>query len=175
MFSYGNLKDSTDKEFDITSMNLNLGLNYKLDLIYAMYLKARIDGFYFLNEVKNVSIANKLKPNNIGFGASVAYGKEWDFRDYGLLGLEVGVDYKGLYATEITTSNGGDSANINEKFHKGLYHLLYVDLGLNYDKYFSTKVGLWGLNTGLGIKANATANTLAKGKITLNNTRNVNM
>ena len=178
VFSYGSLKDSADKEFDITSMNINLGLNYKLDLIYAMYLKARIDGFYFLNEVQNtMSAGGKIKPNTIGFGASVSYGKEWDFNNYGLLGLEVALDYKGLYASETTINVfKGSTASYSDIYQSALYNMLYVDLGLNYDKYFSSKVGLWGLNTKLGVKANATANKLATSKISaLNNTRNLNM
>ncbi|MGX2983830.1 hypothetical protein, partial [Helicobacter sp. 23-1045] len=60
VFSYANLNDKDDSVFNIKSMNLNLGLNYKLDLIYSMYLKARIDGFYFLNEVKSISIRDKI-------------------------------------------------------------------------------------------------------------------
>ena len=176
IFSYGSLNDKDDSVFNIKSMNINLGLNYKLDLIYAMYLKARIDGFYFLNEVQSTMSAGKtLKPNNIGFGASVAYGKEWDFRDYGLLGLEVALDYKGLYANETTINVfGGSTASYDDIYKSTLYNMLYVDLGLSYDKYFSTSVGLWGLNTGLGVKANATANKLATSKI-LNGNRNLNM
>ena len=177
MFSYGNLNDKDDLAFNIKSMNLNVGLNYKLDLIYSMYLKVRIDGYYFLNEVQNTMTSGKtIKPNSIGFGASVSYGKEWDFMDYGLLGFEVGVDYKGLYASETTLKDG---YGYSDTYKSALYNMLYVDLGLNYDKYFSSKVGLWGLNTGLGVKANATANKLAKGKVTLkniqNNIRNIDM
>ena len=176
IFSYGSLNDKDDSVFNIKSMNLNLGLNYKLDLIYAMYLKARIDGFYFMNEVQNtMSAGGKIKPNAIGFGASVSYGKEWDFRDYGLLGLEVALDYKGLYASETTINVfRGSTASYSDIYKSALYNMLYVDLGLNYDKYFSTSVGLWGLNTGLGVKANATANKLATSKI-LNGNRNLNM
>ena len=179
VFSYASLNDKDDLAFNIKSMNLNLGLNYKLDLIYAMYVKARIDGYYFLNEVKNISLINSLintiKPNAFGFGASISYGKEWDFRDYGLLGLEVGLDYKGLYTNDITTSNNADKS-INETYNKALYNMFYVDLGLNYDKYFKSSVGLWGIDSGVGLKANVSANALSKSNITLNNNaRNINM
>ena len=173
IFSYASLKDSNDTIFNITTMNLNMGANYKLDLIWDMYVKARIDGYYFLNEVQStMTKGDKIKPNSFGFGVSVSYGKEWDFRNDGLLGLEVGIDYKGLYADEITIN----ALNYDDIYKSALYNMLYVDLGLNYDKYFNTNAGLWGLNTRLGVKANATANKLAKSKIAaFNNTRNVNM
>ena len=35
VFSYASLKDSNDSIFNITTMNLNMGANYKLDLIWA--------------------------------------------------------------------------------------------------------------------------------------------
>ena len=173
IFSYASLKDSNDSIFNITTMNLNMGANYKLDLIWDMYVKARIDGYYFLNEVQStMTKGDKIKPNSFGFGVSVSYGKEWDFRNDGLLGLEVGIDYKGLYADEITIN----ALNYDDIYKSALYNMLYLDLGLNYDKYFNTNAGLWGLNTRLGVKANATANKLAKSKIAaFNNTRNVNM
>ncbi|MGX2983262.1 hypothetical protein, partial [Helicobacter sp. 23-1045] len=60
VFSYASLNDKDDSAFNIKSMNLNLGLNYKLDLIYAMYIKARIDGYYFMNEVKSISIRDSI-------------------------------------------------------------------------------------------------------------------
>ena len=173
IFSYASLKDSNDSIFNITTMNLNMGANYKLDLIWDMYVKARIDGYYFLNEVQStMTKGDKIKPNSFGFGVSVSYGKEWDFRNDGLLGLEVGIDYKGLYADEITIN----ALNYDDIYKSALYNMLYLDLGLNYDKYFNTNAGLWGLNTRLGVKANATANKLAKSKIAaFNGIRNVNM
>lgn len=175
-FSYGSLNDKSDKIFNITSSNMMVGLNYKFNMIWSMYLKARIDAFYFLNQVQSIAVTSGrvIKPNNLGFGASVAYGKEWDFGNGGILGLEVALDYKGLMSPNILTQNGGD-ANINESFSKAFYNMLYVDLGLNYDKYFESSVGKWGLDAGLGIKANATANALAKSNIRLNNIRDINM
>ena len=175
IFSYASLKDSNDSIFNITTMNLNMGANYKLDLIWDMYVKARIDGYYFLNEVKSKSIKGSIKPNTIGFGASVSYGKDFNFGNGEILGISGGIDYKGLYADDWTMSNMADSS-VYEKYNKQLYNLLYVDLSVDYSKYFSTSIGLWGLNTRLGVKANATANKLAKSKIAaFNNTRNVNM
>ncbi len=175
-FSYGSLSDKNDKIFNITSSNMMVGLNYKFNMIWSMYLKARIDAFYFLNQVQSIAVTSGrvIKPNNIGFGASVAYGKEWDFGSGGVLGVEVALDYKGLMSPNILTQNGGD-ANINESFNKAFYNMLYVDLGLNYDKYFETSVGKWGLDAGLGAKINATANALAKSNIRLNNIRDINM
>ena len=175
-FSYGSLSDKNDKIFNITSSNMMVGLNYKFSMIWSMYLKARIDAFYFLNQVQSIAVTSGrvIKPNNLGFGASVAYGKEWDFGNGGILGLEVALDYKGLMSPNVIAQNGGD-ANINESFSKAFYNMLYVDLGLNYDKYFESSVGKWGLDAGFGIKTNATANALVKSNIRLNNIRDINM
>ena len=71
IFSYGSLGDSKDKDLSIKSLNLNLGINYKLDLIYDMYLKARGDFYYFSNALDSATIKN-IKPNNLGFGLSVS-------------------------------------------------------------------------------------------------------
>ena len=174
IFSYASLKDSNDTIFNITTMNLNMGANYKLDLIWDMYVKARIDGYYFLNEVKSKSIKGSIKPNTIGFGASVSYGKDFNFGNGEILGISGGVDYKGLYADDWTMSNMADSS-VYEKYNKQLYNLLYVDLSVDYSKYFSTSIGLWGLNTRLGIKGNITNNALAKSKVLLSNGRSVDM
>ena len=61
MMSYGSLGDSKDKDFNITNLNLNVGLNYKFDMIWDMYLKARGDFFYFLNQVKTLTIFEAIK------------------------------------------------------------------------------------------------------------------
>ena len=168
IFSYGSLGNKKDKDLSIKSLNLNLGINYKLDLIYDMYLKARGDFFYFLNQVQNLSMPKALKPNNLGFGVSVAYGKEWDFRDGGMLGIEVALDYKALQVNNIKINNNANKT-ISETYQKKLYNLIYVDLGLIYAKYFNTHIGLWGINTTLGIKGNITANKLSTSNIHINN------
>ena len=160
MMSYGTFGDSKDKDFNITNLNLNIGLNYKFDMIWDMYLKARGDFFYFLNQVKTLTMFEAIKPNNLGFGVSVAYGKEWDFRQGGVLGVEGGIDYKALQSSTISLQNNA-TKTISETYQKALYNLIYVDLGLNYNKYF----GNFGLNTTLGIKGNITANKLATSKI----------
>lgn len=172
-FSYGTLSDKNDKDFNITNMNLMLGINYKLDLIWDMYLKARGDFFYFLNQMQSFTMAKKIKPNNMGFGVSVAYGKDFNLKNYGILGLELGIDYKALNAGALTMRNNGDE-NINETYKKQLYNLIYVDLGVNYGKYFSTSAGIWGLNAGLGIRGNV-ANNLAKSQVIINNNISTNM
>ena len=164
MMSYGSLSDSKDKDFMIKTLNLNLGLNYKLDLVWDMYLKARGDFYYLLNQVKTLTMFEAIKPNNLGFGASVAYGKDFDFKSGGILGIEVGLDYKALQSSTISLHD-----NV---YQKSLYHLFYADLGVNYSKYF----GNFGLNAGLGIKGNITANKLAKSQIRINNlNRSVDM
>ena len=164
IMSYGSLSDSKDKDLSIKSLNLNVGLNYKLDLIYDMYLKARGDFYYFLNQAKTLMMFEAIKPNNLGFGASVAYGKDFDFKSGGVLGIEAGIDYKALQSSTISLHD-----NI---YQKQLYHLIYADLGVSYSKYF----GNFGVNAGLGIKGNITANKLATSKIHISNlNRNVDM
>ena len=164
MMSYGSLGDSKDKDFNITNLNLNVGLNYKFDMIWDMYLKARGDFFYFLNQVKTLTMPNAIKPNNLGFGVSVAYGKDFNFGNGGVLGAELGIDYKALQSSTISLQNSADRS-VSETYQKSLYNLIYVDLGLNYAKYFNSSVGLWGLNANMGIKGNVTANKLAKSQI----------
>ena len=164
MMSYGSLGDSKDKDFNITNLNLNIGLNYKFDMIWDMYLKARGDFFYFLNQVKTLTMPNAIKPNTLGFGVSVAYGKDFNFGSGGMLGVELGIDYKALQSSTISLQNSADRS-VSETYQKSLYNLIYVDLGLNYAKYFSTNAGIWGLNAGLGIKGNVSANKLAKSQI----------
>ena len=164
MMSYGSLGDKQDKDFMIKTLNLNVGINYKLDLVYDMYLKARGDFFYFLNQAKTLTMFEAIKPNNLGFGASVVFGKDFDFKSGGVLGIEAGLDYKALQSSTISLHD-----NV---YQKQLYHLIYADLGVNYNKYF----GNFGLNAGLGIKGNITANKLAKSQIHINNlNRSVDM
>lgn len=153
-FSYGSLSDKNDKDFKIASANLMLGLNYRLDLIYDMFLKARGDFYYFINEVGSSNIA-KTKPNNTGFGLSVGYGKDFYFDKWGVLGLELGLDYKMLNTSDINVKYALDNSTA-ESYNIAFYNLLYLDLGLNYYKYFSTDLGLWGFDSGIGIRGNLT-------------------
>ena len=160
IFSYGSLGDSKDKDLSVKSLNLNVGLNYKFDMIWDMYIKARGDFFYFLNQVKTLTMFEAIKPNNLGFGVSVAYGKDFDFGKGGVLGIEAGLDYKALQSNTISLQNSADKS-VSETYQKSLYNLIYVDLGMSYSKYF----GNFGLNATLGIKGNITANKLAKSQI----------
>ena len=164
-FGYGSLSDKDDKDFSIKNANLMLGLNYRLDLVWDMYIKARGDLFAFFNEVSSNSVA-KIKPNNVGFGISASYGKDFNFRQWGVLGVELGVDYKMLNSTAISVKSALDNSAMQD-YAKSLYNLIYLDLGAHYDKYFSTKWGLWGLNAGLGIRGNL-APKLAKSTIIAN-------
>lgn len=165
-FSYGSLGDKNDSAFSIKSANLALGLNYKFDFIWDMFLKARGDFFYLLNEISSSSIA-KTKPNNMGFGASVALGKDFDFKNAGVFGAEVGIDYKALSANALSVKSALDNANLQD-YSKALYNLIYLDLGANYYKYFSSNVGLWGLSVGAGFRANL-APKLATSKVIVGN------
>lgn len=159
-FSYGSLGDLFDKSLSIKSMDFMVGLHYKLDLIYSMFFKARGDVFYFLNTLDSTTLSN-IKPNNLGFGANVAFGKDFDFKEGGILGIELGLDYKGLNTNKISVYS-------TQTYQKALYHLLYVDFGVNYAKYF----GGFGVNLGAGFKTNL-APKLAKSKL-LFNSHNLN-
>ena len=155
VFDYAKLSDKNDSSFSATNTNLMVGLNYRLDLIYEMYLKARGDFYYFMNNA-NSNATGKASPNNLGGGVNVAFGKDFvDWKQAGVLGIELGLDYKALQTSKSTTEAifGGSNDGI---YDKALYHILYADLGLNYYKYFSTNVGLWGLDAGLGARANLT-------------------
>lgn len=166
-FSYGSLKDKNDKLFSVNNMNIMAGLNYRLDLIWDMYFKARGDFFYFINEVSSEQVA-KTKADNVGFGAAVSYGKDFNFGNAGILGVELGIDYKGLFAKDLNIKSAFDNTNM-QNYDKARYHLIYADLGLNYGKYF----GAVGLNIGAGIRGNL-ASQLAKSKLIVSeNTLNV--
>ncbi len=166
-FSYGSLGDKNDKAFSIKSANLMLGLNYKLDLVYDMFIKARGDFFYFANEVSSEQVA-KIKPNDLGFGVSVAFGKDFDLGDAGILGAELGIDYKGLSTNSVSVKSALDNSTMQD-YDKSLYNLIYADLGVSYRKYF----GFFGLNLGAGIRANL-AHKLATSKVVVsNNTINI--
>ena len=166
-FSYGSLGDKNDKAFSIKSVNLMLGLNYKLDLVYDMFIKARGDFFYFANEVSSEQVA-KIKPNDLGFGISVAFGKDFDLGDAGILGAEIGIDYKGLSTNSVSVKSALDNSAM-QNYDKSLYNLIYADLGVNYRKYW----GYFGLNLGAGIRGNL-AHKLATSKVVVsNNTINI--
>lgn len=161
-FSYGNLSDKNDKDFHIKSMNLMAGLNYKLYMIWDMYIKARGDFFYFLNEISSLQLA-KVKPDNIGFGANVAFGKDFDMGNAGVLGAEIGMDYKGLSAGSTSAKSTLDNSTMQD-YNATTYHLAYVDFGLRYDKYFPNVK----LNVGAGVRKNLFPK-FAKGKVIVAN------
>lgn len=166
-FSYGSLSDKNDKLFSVNNINIMVGLNYRLDLIWDMYFKARGDFFYFINEVSSEQVA-KTKADNVGFGAVVSYGKDFSFGNAGILGVELGIDYKVLLAKDLNIKSAFDNTNM-QNYDKARYHLIYADLGLNYGKYFGTV----GLNVGAGIRGNL-ASQLAKSKLIVSeNTLNV--
>ena len=151
--SYGVLSDKNDKDFKSTNLNFMLGLNYRLDLAYAMYLKARGDFYYFLNSTDSSEMV-QTKPNNFGGGVSVAFSKDFDFKQGGVLGIEIGIDYKAFHTGEVSANDIW--GNVSDEYKSALYHLLYADLGLNYYKYFSVDFGLLGFDAGLGIRGNLT-------------------
>ena len=148
-FSYGTLGDKNDSVFSAKSINFMLGLNYKLDLIYDMFVKARGDFFYFTNEISTAQVAH-TKPNDLGFGFGAAFGKDFDLATNGVFGLELGFDYKGLNTNAISIKSALDNSPMQD-YEKSLYHLIYVDLGLKYTKFWANN---FGLNIGAGIRGN---------------------
>lgn len=170
--SNGKLQDRNIDSLNIISLNLMGGLNYKLDLIYDMYIKMRGDVFYLINIInKNMqTIYNQqttsIKSNNLGFGASVAYGKDFDFKVGGVLGLEIGIDYKGLNNGAFSIKSIVDDSDSDESYKKSLYSMIYADLGISYYKYFDSG---FGFSVGGGFRANL-APKLAKGKLAINGT-----
>lgn len=167
-FGYGEYKNKSDdshfKDFYIKNMNFMGGFHYKRDLLYGVFVKARLDGFYFMNEFGKVPYYYELgaKPNAFGAGGSVYLGQSFNFRQLGVLSLEAGLDYKALgQMKELKIIDEFQSKN--ESYEANLYHLLYGDLALAYRKQLS-----YGLrfNAKLGVRANALKN-LAKGKLVI--------
>ena len=172
-FSYGQLKgnridDNLDKNFNIISNSLMLGVHYKLDLIYDMFFKMRGDFFYFLNQVSSMKIA-KHKPNSLGLGLGVAYGKDFDLDKGGVISIEIGADYKMLMTNAINVINATSNAN-EETYYKANYNMIYADLGVDYNKYFAIPNNNLsvGLNIGGGIRYNV-ATKLATATLSLLN------
>ena len=161
-FSYDKYTDSSKdrhfKDFYIESFNFNAGLNYKLNLPLLMYIKARVDAFYFMNEFGGVPYYYNLgaNPNTLGFGGSVYYGKDFDFGSGGVVSLEAGVDYKGLrLLKELKIIDEFQGKNDTHKAN--IYHIPYLELSLGYEKYFS--FGL-GVNATIGVRGNPAFNAL---------------
>ncbi|MGX3011363.1 hypothetical protein ACWIUD_07370 [Helicobacter sp. 23-1044] len=153
--SYGALGDTN--ALQIKSMNFNGALHYKLDLPYATHFRVRGDFFYFLNELQTMFF--DAKPNNFGFGASASYGKDFDFGNAGILRVEGGLEYKGLYVRAISLG-GGD-------YSDSLQNMLFADVSVDYGKYFHTSSGVWGVNAMAGVKGNALF-ALKNGSVVLN-------
>ncbi|MGX2983838.1 hypothetical protein, partial [Helicobacter sp. 23-1045] len=149
--TYGTLSDKHDKDLQVKNLNLLGGLHYKIDLPFALFLKAHGDFYYFSNDLKTQFLAD-LKPQNLGFGANLTFGKTFDFRVGGALSLEAGFDYKALKSQQIKA----DSAI----YQNALFNLIYGDLGVSYANYFSG----FGINFGAGAKFNL-APKLAKSKV----------
>ena len=139
-FSYGNLSGSKDVlQTDISSLTILLGLHYKLDITYGLYLKVFGDAFYLLN--KALLNEQKQSLDSIGFGGSVYLVKVFDFDNVGNLNLELGLNTTGLQNNEINF--------INETYAKNFIMLVYGDVYLEYNKMFASG---FGINTGIGTK-----------------------
>ncbi|MGX3010415.1 hypothetical protein ACWIUD_02465, partial [Helicobacter sp. 23-1044] len=149
--TYGTLRDKHDKDLAVKNLNLFGGLHYKIDLPFALFLKARWDFYHFSNDLKT-QFLDSVKPQNLGFGANLTFGKTFDFRTGGALSIEAGFDYKALKSQQIKA----DSAI----YQNALFNLIYGDLGISYANYF----GGFGVNFGVGAKFNL-APKLAKSKV----------
>lgn len=155
-FSYGGVSGSKNSTTTtINTMSTMLGLHYKLDLVYDMYIKAIGNFFYFLNDISYAYAANtdKRKPNALGFSGNLYYGKDFNLASYGVFGLEAGVNYQGIQSDNINFEN--------ETYKSNLINLIYLDIGTNYSKIFSND---FGFNLNLGVKALMTE---AKSKVTI--------
>ncbi|RAX54299.1 hypothetical protein CCY99_04620 [Helicobacter sp. 16-1353] len=156
-FNYGGISGENNlTKTDIKTMGLLLGLHYKLDLVYDMYIKAIGNAFYFLNNIDyqtGLATSSKQSPNDLAFSGSLYYGKDFDFSTFGKLGLEAGVNYQGIQS---------DKIDFNEESYKSkLINLIYIDVGSNYTKVFDSG---FGFNLNLGIK---TLINEAKAKMTI--------
>lgn len=121
-FSYGMLRAS---EIELSNLGFDLGLHYKLDFIYDFYLKARLDGFIFSNEINLGGL--KQSPKSQGFGAFVGFGKDFKTQ-IGEFGLEVGAHYNALFNGAFNI--GGEAAN------RGVLNIGYGNIELGYMNSF---------------------------------------
>lgn len=156
-------KSANFEDFYIKNMNFMLGGHYKLDLPYLSYVKARLDGFYFMNEFDKIPYywnLGKFKPNNLAAGASVFYGKGLNLGYLGLFSLEGGADYKAFKQLK-TLKIVNELQEKDEEYEASLYHLLYAELALKYHKRFNNTLAL---NLKAGGRLNALKNA-AKGKM----------
>ncbi|RAX55142.1 hypothetical protein CCY99_00130 [Helicobacter sp. 16-1353] len=143
-FSYGNLKGSnTNESIESTNLNALLGLHYKLDLVYRMYVKALIDAVFINNNANYVisNTANKADSNSLGYNLNIAFGKDFDFESAGIFGAEIGLNSLGLNSSDIIIGS--------QTFKAQFTNLIYVDLGVNYDIKFGLGIGL---DSTLGLK-----------------------
>ncbi len=132
-FSYGEISGTKDVTTAIiNTMSVVLGLHYRLDLGYGIYIKTLGDIFYFLN---NVSLnQDKQKPNAFGYSGSIYIGKDFNFDNAGKLSIDIGGIYQGIQNNEINFTN--------ETYTKNLINLIYSDLYINYNKNFNSGFGL---------------------------------
>ncbi|RAX54695.1 hypothetical protein CCY99_02730 [Helicobacter sp. 16-1353] len=143
-FSYGNLKGSnTNESIESTNLNALLGLHYKLDLVYKMYVKALIDAVFINNNANYVisNNVNKADSNSLGYNLNIAFGKDFDFESAGIFGVELGLNSLGL--------NSSDTIIGSQTFKAQFTNLIYADLGINYNINFDNGIGL---DSTLGIK-----------------------
>ncbi len=179
-FDYGNFNGDNATFFDIDSISALLGLHYRYDFSNDIYIKARGDvyySYYSINAMYAESIYNidnfdtsKQHPETIGFNVGIVAGKQWDIADndstfFGIVNLEGGINYVGLYNTKFAfNGNYDDNIQYTESHRDSFFNLLYCNLDTTYEMIEDH----WSLNMGLGVKALVTP--LPKAKITARST-----
>ncbi|RDU63972.1 hypothetical protein [Helicobacter sp. MIT 14-3879] len=144
-FSYGELKENIWNT-NLTNMTINAGLHYKLNLIFNMYVKLKGDIFYFIDNIKYIE--SKINKNNLGFALSSTFGKNFNLNNFGIIGLELGINYQGLNSSSIRLDT--------ESYSNSFLNLAYADFSLNYSKVFSN---FWLIDALLGVKTLTTKPT----------------
>lgn len=171
--SMGEYNDQNNDTLTLKNTNLTLGAHYKRDLrgvfkqkfLKDLYLTARVDGFYFLNQINSYFVS--MKPNNYAIALGADLNKdfklkfdEWNLGDVGVL---AGLDVRLFQQNEISVDNALAS-NAQENYEKTLLKMLFIDLGAKYAKSLPYKLNF---DASLGIKYNFLGEN--KSNVILNN------
>ncbi|RAX55302.1 hypothetical protein CCY99_00965 [Helicobacter sp. 16-1353] len=143
-FNYGSMNgNKSTNNIDINNLNILLGLHYKLDLVYGMYVKALVDFIYINNDGKYSFDLGlyKVNSNSYGYNANIAFGKDFSLKNAGILGIEIGFNPLGIKTNDTQIGT--------HKYIGDFTNLLYGDLGLNYNIRFKNG---FGLDSMLGVK-----------------------
>ncbi|RAX51338.1 hypothetical protein CCY99_09270, partial [Helicobacter sp. 16-1353] len=127
-FSSGKVSgEQNNNSATIRNVLLSLGVHYKADFTYGMYLKALLDLIYLKNDgaYKLDGSINPIyaSPQAKGYNLNLAFGKDFDFKSAGIFGLELGLESSGLDSKSYFAG-----ANYLGSFT----NIFYADLGVNY-------------------------------------------